>query len=85
MKIPNLDYKPTFANVRGIHIAVVVVLLLLAYHFFFGGASLAFARFNGKNGDGSSTYVDTQSFSGWIATQYNSLGANAGALNGESN
>jgi len=83
-----LDYDPTIANVHGIHIGVVVVLIfLLVYHFrgqlFQVGLGGGAHANPGMNGDGASGYINTQSYGGWIATQYNSLGATAGALNGE--
>lgn len=91
LKGTNLDYEPTFKNVHGIHIAVVVaIIFVLAYHFRgqifqlgLGGGGKKQAP--GPNGDGASAYIDQQSYAGWIATQYNSLGAMAGALNGEAN
>ena len=82
--IKKLDYKPTFANVKGVHIAVIVVVAYLLYRHFTGFDIFAHPN-PGVNGDGATQYVNTQSYGGWVATQYNSLGANAGALNGESN
>ena len=81
--IKKLDYKPTIPNVKAIHIAVVVVVIYLLYTHFMG--MNPFMSQSGVNGDGASTYVNTQSYGGWIATQYHPLGANAGALTGESN
>lgn len=81
-----LDYDPTFANVHGVHIAVVVALIFLfVYHVRKQNFSAGPHANPGVNGDGASGYVNTQSYGGWVATQYNSLGAYAGALNGESN
>lgn len=77
------NYTPTFKNVRGIHIGVVtVIFLLIAWYLFKGNIG-----YNppARNGNGATAYVDTQSFQGWKFYQYNSLGATAGALNGESN
>lgn len=83
-KIKSLDYKPTFANVKGVHIAVTAVIVYLLYSHF-TGYSLTTLKNPGKNGDGATQYVNTQSYGGWVATQYNSLGASAGALDGLSN
>lgn len=86
----SLDYEPTFKNVHGIHIAVIVaIIFVLVYHFrgqvFQIGLGGGRKQAPGSNGDGASAYLDQQTYAGWIATQYNSLGAMAGALNGEAN
>lgn len=79
----DLDYRPTFANVHGVHIAVIVALLLLiVWHVNFSHPSFINP---GKNGDGATGYINTQSYAGWKDVQYNALGATAGALYGESN
>lgn len=76
------NYEPTFKNVRGIHIGVVTVMVLLVGWYLLKDRPTVI---RGSNGDGATSYVDTQSFQGWKFYQYNSLGAMAGALNGESN
>lgn len=79
------DYKPTIEHVRGIHIGVVVAIILVVWLYMRGGLHGAIAAVPGVNGDGASTYVDARSVSGWKDLQYNSLGADAGALEGLSN
>lgn len=78
----DLDYRPTFDKVPGIHIAVTVAIILLLWYFI-SGKQLPFV--GGINGSGASTYNNVQSVRGWMTYQFNSLGANAGVLNGESN
>lgn len=78
------DYEPTFKNVRGIHIGVVTVIILLVVWYLVMGKGTTWS-YKGVNGDGASVYLNTASYSGWKAYQYNALGATSGALNGESN
>ena len=79
------DYSPTFTNVKGVHIAIVVVIIFLVIWWMKGGSMGPMYTGSYANGDGASRYLNTASYKGWVAYQYNSLGAQAGALNGESN
>ena len=76
------EYEPTFKNVKGIHIGIVTVIVFLVIWHLMGRTTTW--NYRGKNGDGATTYLNTASYSGWKAYQYNALGATAGALNGES-
>lgn len=78
------DYEPTFKNVKGIHIGIVTVIIFLVIWYVVMGKGTTW-HYSGKNGDGATAYLNTANYAGWKAYQYNSLGAYAGALNGESN
>lgn len=91
----DLDYRPTFANVHGIYIGITVaIILLIVWHvnifhpYFLAPSTSGTNAYSGPrehNGTGASGYIAAKSGEGWVQVQYNSLGANAGVLYGESN
>lgn len=85
MKIPSFDYEPTFPNVHGIHIGVMTALIVVVLYYLLGGlpGGNLFGGPRVENGNGASAYISTRSVEGWEAVQYHSMGAYAGALEGE--
>lgn len=78
-----LTYNSTHPNVRGVHIGIVVALLFVIGWFMTKGKLNP--QPGAQNGDGASQYLNTADYTGWVQYQYNDLGAQAGALTGESN
>lgn len=70
-KVPSMksfDYEPTFPNVHGVHIGICIVVIVIIYLAVFG------YPFWPKT---------SLEMAQWADIQYNSLGAQAGALTGE--
>lgn len=77
--------ESTHPRVHGVHIGVTIAILVLLWYFFFRERGFISTPSPAQVNPWvpTSPYPGFASYSGWISAQYNSLGANAGALDGQ--